>query len=228
MYIIIAGGGKVGYYLSKALVNAGHEVLVIEKDSRNAATLSEELGELITQGDACEMRTMKEVGMERADLVVAVTGDDEDNLVICQMAKRKFNVPRTIARVNNPKNEEIFQRLGIDETLSGTRIIFNLIEQRIETSEVIPLAALRRGNVEIVEIDLTEESPVVGRTVGSLEFPPHALVISIIRNDHAIVPHAKTELKVQDSVIALVEASQEAELRKVFSGRGRRSATETA
>ena len=220
MYIIIAGGGKVGYYLSKALVNAGHEVLVIEKDSRQAATLSEELGEIVAQGDACEMRTMKEVGMERADLGVAVTGDDEDNLVICQMAKRKFSAPRTIARVNNPKNEEIFQRLGIDETLSSTRVIFNQIEQRIETSEVIPLAALRRGNIEIVEIDLTDESPVVGRTVGSLEFPPQALVISIIRNDHAIVPHAKTELKSQDSVIALVEASREAELRKLFSGRG--------
>jgi len=220
MYVIIAGGGKVGLYLSKALVDAGHEVLVIEKDASRAATLAEELDELVLQGDACEMRTMKETGMQRADAVVAVTGDDEDNLVICQMAKRRFNVPRTIARVNDPKNEDIFQRLGIDETLSSTRVILNLIEQRIETGEVIPLAALRRGNVEIVEIDLTRESAVVGRTIGSLDFPPGSLVISIIRDDHAIVPHAKTELKAEDSVIALVEASREPEVRRLFSGRG--------
>ena len=217
MYVIVAGGGKVGYFLSKALVNADHEVLLIEKDSRQAAILAEDLGEIVLHGDACEMRTMKDAGMERADLVVAVTGDDEDNLVICQMAKRKFNVPRTIARVNNPKNEDIFQRLGIDETLSSTRVIFNLIEQRIKPGEIIPLAALRRGNVEIVEIDLTEESPVVGRTVGSLNLPSDALVISIIRNDHAIVPHPKTELRAQDTVIALVEATHEPDLRRQFS-----------
>ena len=218
MYVIVAGGGKVGYYLSKTLVSTDHEVLLIEKDSQQASRLFEELGEIVLHGDACEMRTMKEAGMERADLVVAVTGDDEDNLVICQMAKRRFSVPRTIARVNNPQNEDVFQRLGIDETVSSTRVIFNLIEQRIE-SEVIPLAALRRGNVEIVEINLTDESPVVGQTVGSLDMPPEALVISIIRNGHAMVPHNKTELRSQDSVIAIVEASREPDIRKLFSGR---------
>lgn len=220
MYVIIAGGGKVGFYLSKALVSAGHEVLVIEKDATRVQQISEDLGYIVLHGDACEMRTMFEAGMERADVVVAVTGDDEDNLVICQMAKRRFDVPRTVARVNDPKHEEIFQRLGIDDTLSSTRVIFNMIEARIETEdEVIPLAALRRGNVEIVEIDLTKDSPVVGKTIGSLELPPGALVISIVRDDHAIVPHSKTELRSQDSVIALVESSREPELRQVFHGR---------
>ncbi len=219
MYIIIAGGGKVGYFLSQALEKAGHEVLIIEKDANRAQMLIEELGDIVLQGDACEMRIMKETGMERADVVVAVTGDDEDNLVICQMAKRRFNVPRTIARVNSPTNEEIFQKLGIDETLSSTRVIFNLIEQRIETSEIIPLAALRRGNVEIVEIDLTKEFLVVGKTIEELNLPAGALIISILRDGHAIVPHLTTELKDQDSVIALVESNREPELRKVFSGR---------
>ena len=217
MYIIIAGGGKVGYFLSRALVDAGHEVLIIEKETSRAQMLIDELGDIVLQGDACEMRIMKETGMERADIVVAVTGDDEDNLVICQMAKRRFSVPRTIARVNSPNNEEIFQKLGIDETLSSTRVIFNLIEQKIETGEIIPLAALRRGNVEIVEIDLTKDFPVVGKTIGSLNLPAGALIISILRDGHAIVPQLTTELKDQDSVIALVEANREQEMRKVFS-----------
>lgn len=143
MYIIVAGGGKVGHYLTRALIDAGHEVLLLEKDRSRADYLTEDLGEVVTWGDACEVSTMKEVGMERADVVVAVTGDDEDNLVICQMAKRKFHVPRTIARVNNPKNEDIFEMLGIDATVSSTKIIFNLIEQQIETDEIIPLALFK-------------------------------------------------------------------------------------
>ena len=218
MYVIIAGGGKVGYYLTKGLLNEGHEILLIEKDSSRAAKLAEDLGDIVVRGDACEVRTMKQFGMERADVVVATTGDDEDNLVICQMAKHRFKAPRTIARVNNPENEEIFQRLGIDETVSSTRIIFNLIEQRIETDQLIPLAALKRGNIEIVEVDLGEESPVLGKQIGNLGLPPDTLVISIVRDDHALIPHVNTELKAKDSVIALVQSKLEPELRAIFVG----------
>ena len=220
MYIIIAGGGKVGYYLSKTLVAEGHEVLLIEQDKREVDRLSEELGEVVVRGDASEMRTMKEAGMQRADVVVAVTGDDGDNLVISQLAKRKFGVPRTIARVNNPKNEELFNRLGIDQTVVSTKIIFNLIEQQIETDQVIPLAALRRGNIEIVEIDLSDDSPVLDQTVGMLELPVDTLIISVVRGEHAIIPHAETRFQAGDSVIALVKAEREAELRQIFSGPG--------
>ena len=218
MYVIIAGGGKVGYYLSKTLVAEGHEVLLIEQDKREVDRLSEEFGEVVVRGDASEMRTMEEAGMARADVVVAVTGDDGDNLVISQLAKKKFGVPRTIARVNNPKNEELFHKLGIDQTVVSTKIIFNLIEQQIETDQVIPIAALRRGNIEIVEIDLSADSPVLGRTVETLELPADALLISIVRGDHAIIPDADTKLQSSDSVIALVKADREAELREVFAG----------
>src|SRR5919205_1439996 len=152
MYCVVVGGGNVGYYLTKDLVSAGHEVLLLEKDRGRAARLVEELGEVALQGDGCEVRVMEETGFGRADVIVAVTGDDEDNLVVCQMAKRKFDVPRTIARVNSPTNEAIFGKLGIDTTVSSTRIIFNLIEQEIETDQVVPLAALSRGNLEIVAI----------------------------------------------------------------------------
>jgi len=217
MYVIVAGGGKVGHYLTRALIEAGHEVLVVEKDRARSAYLTEQLGEVVTTGDACEVRTMKEIGMERADVVVAVTGDDEDNLVICQMAKRRFHVPRTIARVNNPQNEDIFQRLGIDSTVSSTKIIFNLIEQQIETGEVIPLAALQRGNIELVEVDLGPDSPVVGKRIPYIGLPEEALIISIVRDGHAILPNIDVEFKEGDTVITLVTADKEATLRNVFA-----------
>lgn len=217
MYIIIVGGGNVGYYLAKALVKTAHEVLVLEKNRLTHRTISEELGEVVMQGDGCEVRIMEEAGAERADAIVAVTGDDEDNLVICQMAKMQFNVPRTIARVNDPRNEALFHRLGIDATVSSTKIIYNLIEQEIETDEVIPLAALRRGNIEIVEIEIGPKSPVLNRAIQSLALPTDALVISVIRLEHAMLPTAETTLQVGDTAIALVTADKEHELRDVFA-----------
>lgn len=218
MYIIVAGGGRVGHYLTRALLNAKHEVLLLEKDPARASYLTEALGaKVVERGDACEVRTMKEAGMERADVVIAVTGDDEDNLVICQMAKLQFHVPRTIARVNNPQNEGIFHRLGIDMTVSSTKIIFNLIEQQIETDLVMPLAPLQRGNIEIVEIDLGPDSPVLGKTIPQVRLPANALIISIVRDGHAILPNIDVEFKQGDSLIALVNADEEAALRKVFA-----------
>lgn len=217
MYVIVAGGGKVGHYLTRALKAAGHEVLVVEKDRTRADYLAEELGEVVAKGDACEVRTMNEIGMERADVVVAVTGDDEDNLVICQLAKRRFQVPRAITRVNNPQNEDIFQRLGIDTTVSSTKIIFNLIEQQIETDEVIPLAALQRGNIELVEIDLGPNSPVLGKRIAYINLPQEVLVVSIVRDGHAILPNIDVEFREGDSVIALVGSDKEAALRDVFA-----------
>ena len=217
MYIIIAGGGSVGYYLARTLVKTQHEVLLLERDRSAHRRLAEELGEVVMQGDACEVRIMEEAGGARADAVVAVTGDDEDNLVICQMAKMKFNVPRTIARVNNPRNEVLFNRLGIDATVSSTKIIFNLIEQEIETGEVIPLAALKRGNIEIVEIEIGPKSPVLNRQVSELQLPLDALVISIIRGGHGMLPTVETKFEDGDSVLALVDADREHELRDIFA-----------
>ena len=218
MYVIIVGGGKVGYYLTKALLQEGHEVLVMEKDHKIADALIEKLGEMVLCGDGCEIRTMNEAGMGRANVVVAVTGDDEDNLVICQMAKRKFGVPRTMARVNDPKNEELFKEMGIDQTVSSTRIIFNLLEQQIDTSQVIPLAALKKGEIEVVEANITSGSPVAGQKIGQLDLPPNTLIITVIRDEHAIIPHSDTKLRIGDSVIAMIKAERERELRAVFTG----------
>src|SRR5258708_23988181 len=132
MYIIIGGGGGVGYYLARTLMKANHEVLLMERDRTSHRRLAEELGECVMQGDGCEVRIMEEAGGARADAVVAGTGGDEDNLGICQMAKKKFSVPRTIARLNNPRNEQPFHRPGIDGTVSGPKIIFHLIQQRVQ------------------------------------------------------------------------------------------------
>ena len=216
MYVIVVGAGKVGYYLAKTLIQEGHEVLLIEKDRKTVEALTEQLGELIVHGDGCEIRTMSEVGMGRANVVVAVTGDDEDNLVICQMAKRRFGVTRTIARVNDPNNEQLFKELGIDQTVSSTRIIFNLLEQQIEPGQVIPLAALKKGEIEVVEANITSGSSVAGMKIGQLDLPPNTLIISVIRDDHAMIPHADTKLREGDSVIAMIKAEREKDLRAVF------------
>jgi trk system potassium uptake protein TrkA len=216
MYIIIVGGGNVGYYLAKTLVATKHEVLVLEKDRARYRTIAEELGEVIMQGDGCEVAHQIQSGFGRADAVVAVTGSDDDNLVVCQMAKMEHNVPRTIARVSDPRNEKLFHRFGIDATVSSTKIIYNLIEQEIGSGEVIPIAALNRGNIEIVEVEIGAKSPVLNQEIRALQLPAEALIICVIRDGHAILPGADTRLLLGDNVIALVGADKEHQLRDIF------------
>jgi len=217
MYIIIVGGGNIGYYLAKTLVAANHEVLLLEKDRPRYRTIAEELGDVVMQGDGCQADQQFEAGFSRADAVVAATGSDDDNLVVCQMAKMEFNVPRTISRVNDPRNEKLFHKLGIDATVSSTKIIYNLIEQEVGGGELIPLAALNRGNIEIVEVEIGCKSPVAGREIRSLPLPDETLIISVIRNDHALLPQGDTVLTIGDSVIALVNADREPALRQLFA-----------
>lgn len=218
MYVLIIGGGKVGYYLTRTLTKEGHEVTLVEKEPSRLAQLMDELGEVVTRGDGCEVRTMREVGMGRADCVVAVTGDDEDNLVVCQIAKHTFGVKETIARVNNPKNEEIFKLLGVDQTLSGTRIIFSLIQQEVEAGEMVLLSALKSGNIEIVSAELTKGSPVVGKMVKEVQLPGDIVIAALIRHDNVILPSGTTEFEEGDSVIVLAHPGEEAELRSSLLG----------
>jgi trk system potassium uptake protein TrkA len=217
MYVIVVGGGKVGYYLTKQLLTEGHEVLLLEKDRRRQATLAEQLGEVVVQGDGCEVRIMSEAGFGRADVIVAVTGDDEDNLVICQMAKKKFQAPRTVARVNDPANLQLFEKLGIDTTVSSTQIIFNLLDQQIEPGEVIPLGALKNGNIEVVAINVSERSPVLGQNVKDLPLPGNALIISVVRHEHAMLPQGDVRFEAEDTVIAMVATLEEPQLRHIFT-----------
>src|SRR6266545_3682052 len=156
MFVLVVGGGKVGYYLAKELIESGHEVALMEKDSARASQIADEIGSIVIAHDGCEGKYLGEAGCNRADVVAAVTGDDEDNLVICQMAKHHFDVPRTIARVNNPKNEDLFQHLGVDELISPTRMILGSIEQDIPVHELLQLAVLGRGELEIIEAQIRD------------------------------------------------------------------------
>ena len=213
MYIIIGGGGDVGYYLTKSLLNQGHEVLLLEKGSTRFQALSDELGQAVIRGDACEARTMEEVGASRADIVIAVTGEDDDNLVICQMAKKRFSVGRTIARLNNPKNELIFQKLGIDVTVSPTRSILSLIEAEIPGSTFVTLMTLKRAGLEIMEIRIPPNSPIVGKTLNTINLPRSGNIALIIRDKEYIVPSADTKILANDEVYALVSREGEEALR---------------
>jgi trk system potassium uptake protein TrkA len=217
MYAIVIGAGKIGFYLTKRLIQEGHEVLLMEKDKRRASALTEVLGDTVMWGDGCEVRVMSEAGFGRADCIVAVTGDDEDNLVICQMAKVQFSVPRTLARVNNPVNEELFLKLGIDTTVSSTSLIFNLIDQQITPGHIIPLGALRKGNIEVVAISLSEKSPVLGKAIADLKLPPNALVISVVRDENGMLPSSEIRFAAGDSVVALVSTAIEPQVRAIFS-----------
>jgi len=162
VYIIVAGGGKVGFYLARELIAQGHEVLLIEKSRTRSEMIAAELGNVVQRGNADEASVLAEAGTNRADVMVAVTGDDEDNLVICQVAKRRFNVPRVIARINNPKNEDIFRLLGIDGTVSSTDLILSVIEQEIPEQALVPLLRLRHADVEVVDMTLPKDTSLEG------------------------------------------------------------------
>ncbi len=218
MYIIIVGGGKVGYYLGKTLLGAGHEVLIIEKDKRKCDNISVELGSIAQRGDGTDSTVMEEAGMSRADLAIAVTGDDEDNLMICQMAKKKFGVKRTIARINNPKNEHIFKLLGIDHTVSVTDLILAQIEREIPAQSLVHLLTLREVGTSFVEAKVPADSPAIGKSLRDLNIPEDCVVPLIIRGGKGVVPHGDTLLAAGDEVVAVTTIDHEDVLERVFTG----------
>ena len=178
MYILVAGGGKVGFHLAQELLDGNNEVLVIERDPARAAQVAEEIGDSVMAGDSCEATTLDAAGVSRADLVAAVTGDDEDNLVICEIARRR-GVPRTIARINNPKNELLFKKRGIETTISATQAVLAQIEQELPTHDVIPLLQLHSG-LELIEIKIPATSPAAGRSIRDVLLPPESLISLIV------------------------------------------------
>jgi trk system potassium uptake protein len=208
MFVLVVGGGKVGYYLTRELAESGHEVVLMEKDRQRANQIADEIGSIVVAKDGCEGSSLAEAGANRADVVAAVTGDDEDNLVICQMAKHHFSVPKTIARVNNPKNEPLFAHLGVDELISPTRMILGSIEQDIPVHELLHLAPLSH-EFELVEAQLTTDSPAVGRSLVELVLPEGCSVVAIVRNDVAQAVGPETVFQVGDKVIAAGRAECE-------------------
>ncbi len=219
MYIIIVGGGKVGYYLTKTLVNEGsNEILLIEKNPRKVMTYGERFGSVVLEGDGAESSTLEMAGAARADVVIAVTGDDEDNLVICQTAKKMFKVPRTIARVNNPKNEDIFKRLGIDVTVSQTNVILSIIEQEIPERGLVHLMTLKHAQMAIVEATVEETAMAAGKNLSDIQFPNNIVISAVLRDGQLIIPRGDTILRPRDEVIALATRESEPALRQMLIG----------
>jgi trk system potassium uptake protein len=220
MYVVINGGGKVASYLARQLLENGHAVAVIEKREEIAQKLITELpgAPLIIHGDGCDSLYQEDAGVSRADVFVAATGDDDDNLVACQLAKVAFGVPRAVARVNNPKNEHIFHTLGV-EAISSTTIISRLIEEEATVGDIRTLMALRKGNMAIVEIDLPVDRCVVcGKKVADLNLPGDCLIVALIRGDDAMSVHGDTEMQPGDVVIAFTNVAHERALKRALTG----------
>ena len=219
MYIIAVGGGKVGYYLTRELLETQQEVLLIEQNPPRCAEIAQELGDsVVMQGDGCEASTLERAGAGRADLVIAVTGDDEDNLVVCQVAKHRFSVPRAVARVNNPKNELIFRKLGIDTTVSATSAILAQIEQELPVHPLIPLMTLKGSGLEIVEVKVPPDAAVVGKPIRDLLLPHQSLITLIVNSDgQPRVPTSETIIHAGDEVVAVTLRETESSLRAALT-----------
>jgi trk system potassium uptake protein TrkA len=217
MYVLIAGGGKVGANVARTLLRTGHEVTLIEQRAARYAQLAEEFEHQVQHGDATELYVLERAGIARPpDLALALTGDDEDNMVICQLAQERYGVPKVIARVNDPRNQAHFDLLGISPTICAVSSVMALIEHEVPEHELIHLLELRKENLEIVEVQIDKESPSAGKRVDRLTMPEGARLISVMREGKAEIAVGSTELQAGDQVLAILEPGKEDELRKVL------------
>lgn len=217
MYIVIAGAGKVGWNLARELREAEHEVTVIESDRDRYMTVEEELEHNIHYGDASELWVLERAGIVRADMVIAVTGDDEDNILISQVAKEKYLVEHTIARVNNPRNVEHFELLGIRPVVSATDLILRLIEHEVPHHGLVHLLDLKQEQLEIIEVEVMEDAPAAGKRIEELELPGGTLVVSVLRNGSGFVPNAETVIEGGDEVLAVLHPGEERAVCDLFA-----------
>jgi len=220
-YVIVVGGGRVGFYLAKELIEQGYEVLVIEKDEGGprAAYIADQLGSAVIQGDGCEATVLEEAGSARAAMLIAVTGDDEDNLVACQVGKGKFGVPFTIARLNDPRNERLFKGLGIDVTVSATTAILDRIEMELPLHRLHRLLHLKKSDIDLVEVQLPDRAPVIGRPLKEVLLPQGSLIILLVDVEGTPrLPTNESVLRGGDEVIAITRGDTEDALRSVLTG----------
>jgi trk system potassium uptake protein TrkA len=213
--VVIVGGGTVGYHLTKALLARGHEVTVIEPNEDRCRLFTEEYGEVVVRGE-CDIALLRRAGTERANVLIAVADQDETNLIACLLARRLLKVPRVIARVIDPRNRTTFEKLGIDLTVSSTGIICNLIEQGAITTEILPLLSLGKGDLEIVELVLTPDSPALSVSLKDLPLPGDSVLISIIRGDQIVFPRGSTTFLPNDTILALTSTKGVEQLKRVF------------
>jgi trk system potassium uptake protein TrkA len=220
VYVIIAGGGKVGWNLARELIAKEHEVTLIEGDRERYLTVEQELEHAIQYGDATELWVLERAGIQRADLVIAVTGDDEDNVLICQLAKDKYLCDRIIARVNNPRNRQYFELLGIQPAVSATDLILRLIEHEVPSYGLVHLLDLRDEQLEIIEVEVGPDAPAAGVRVQDVDLPDGSLIISVLRNGRGFVPKADTVIEADDEVLLVLDPGMEERITAQFTTRG--------
>jgi trk system potassium uptake protein TrkA len=224
MRVVIAGGGKVGKFIAEQLVSGDHQVLIVDNDPAVVKRAQDE-GDLAgvpwLWGDACEVGTLAGAGCEKADVVAAVTGDDEDNLVVALLAKQEFGVPRVVARVNNPKNEWMFNDAwGVDVAVSTPHLLTALVQEAVSVGSFVRLLSFEGGKARLAEVTLAAGSPACDQELGELGFPRDSSVVAVLRKDHLVMPRPDTVVRAGDEVVVLVTDESEAEVRQILTAEG--------
>ena len=215
MHVIVVGGGRMGRTLSELLINEGHDVVIVEKDPQKCEKLARELNATVINGDAAEMKTLEEAGIEKADIVAAVTSKEEINIMVCLLAK-SIRHCKTVARISRPQYKEIFHRLGIDIVISPESAAATYLEEIITKPEVVDLAFIERGDAVILEFEVNEKSRALGKKVKDLEYPKGSLIIAIYENNRLKIPDPNVELKNGDKVLVLAKNEVIDKVRKMF------------
>ena len=219
MYVIVVGAGKVGLNLARELIDKGNELTVVESDRNRFGTVEQELEHAVQYGDASELWVLERAGIQRADLVIAVTGDDEDNILICQVAREKYGVERVISRCNNPRNLQHFELLGVRPAISATDLILRLIEHEVPKYGLVHLLDLPEERLEIIELEVADGSPAAGRAVKDLGLPDGSLVISILREGGGFVPTGDSVIESGDEVLVVLDVGIESRVTELFTAR---------
>jgi trk system potassium uptake protein TrkA len=220
VYVIIVGAGKVGWNLARELIAKDAEVTLIESDHRRFRVVEQELEHAVQYGDATELWVLERAGIQRAELVIAVTGDDEDNILISQVAKEKYGVARIVARVNNPRNLQHFRMLGIQPAVSATDLILRLIEHEVPEYGLVQLLALEEEHLEIIEIEVGEGSAADGLRVQDVDLPDGALIISVLRGGQGFVPKGDSVIEAGDQVLLILDPGLEEQITPRFAPGG--------
>lgn len=217
MYVIVVGGGKVGLNLTRELMSKGHEVTLIENNRRRYTILEPQLEHVVHLGDGTELWVLERAGIERADMVIAVTGDDEDNIIISQVAREKYGREKIIARCNNIRNMEHFSLLEIKPVISSTDLILRLIEHEVPQHGLVHLLKLQAEDLEIIEVEVSPGSPAANKTVGEIDLPEGGLIIAILREGEGIVPSGDTTINTGDEVMLILNPGIEEGITQLFS-----------
>jgi trk system potassium uptake protein TrkA len=219
MRVAIAGAGNVGLFIARDLAPGGHEVQIIEQNEEVVKRADPIDGVEWHIADACEVNSLRDAGLERCDVVIAATGDDEDNLVVSLLAKQEFGVPRVIARVNHPKNEWLFnENWGVDVSVSTPQLMSALVEEAVSVGRLVRILQFEGGNVGLVEVTLAADSPVVDHAIKDLEIPRDATIVAVVRSEHVVMPRGDTIFEAGDEVLAMVTHDSEEDVRKILTG----------